>query len=72
MSIDELLNSTVTESENRPAADADSVVTETDYWICTCGCENEGTDICEMCDLRLHDREPQWATEPVICGEDMV
>ncbi len=31
-----------------------------DYWICTCGHENQGTDRCEVCDEFLHERDWYW------------
>lgn len=44
------------EQSSFPRDDA-SLPLDTDYWICTCGYENEGTDRCEACDAFLHARD---------------
>lgn len=33
---------------------------ENDYWVCTCGHENEATDQCGACDAFLSERFDHW------------
>lgn len=37
---------------------------DSEYWICTCGHRNEGTERCEDCGDDLHEREWYWEDIP--------
>ncbi len=59
----------VSATEATHSVDASLAIVEADYWICTCGYENEGADLFASCQLNLHDREPEWVVEPILVSD---